>query len=139
MGKKKVKENVENDDRVYQFAKELKVPKLIADCFYDIGYGITGQQQIDYKGTMLKDNKEMKYIPKTKIPSIIESSVGKILNEIHEEYKWKNEMEFRSDNMNVKIIDYPTYDDGCIIQYDNCKPIKVNKKYLKELYENRDI
>ncbi|WJV20724.1 hypothetical protein QU593_09940 [Rossellomorea marisflavi] len=106
----------------------------ITDFFHDIAIGITGVQTIDTgKTIMLRQVKKDKYEPKTYILDHVHSIVEPALMEIHKEYSWQHDREFNTSDGYVRIIEYPTFGDACIIKIDDIQ-IKVNKKYLKELY-----
>jgi hypothetical protein len=97
----------------------------IGDYFHDIAIGITGVQTIDNgRYTTLKQTGRIKATPKTDILNHIHSIVEPTLNQIHKDFSWQYE--------------YKHYGDACIIELDSNK-MKVNKKYLKELYSKKLI
>jgi lysophospholipase L1-like esterase len=113
----------------------------IDDIFYDISVGICGSQKFDINGErMVKDTKKFQkqYKPKTQLPNIIEGILNPFLEQVHKEYSWQYDLEFRSQDTNIRIIEYKPFSDYAIIQYDNEEPTRVSKKYVKELWEERE-
>lgn len=104
---------------------------------YDIALGITGTQIINNdKNVILKQVKNIKEKPKTDILNHIHTIVEPVLNQIHKDFSWQYEHEFMTSDGKVNIIEYHYYGDACIIELDGSK-MKVNKKYLKELYSKK--
>jgi hypothetical protein len=111
----------------------------IESYFHDIAIGITGIQYVEADRTKtLSQSKHIKDVPKTDILDHIHSVVFPALKEIHKEYSWHYENEFISSECHVKIIEYKPFGDACILEIDGNR-IKVNKKYLKELYSKKLI
>lgn len=109
------------------------------DLFHDIAIGITSIQSLDSERTKTLGNKKNIH-PKTNILNVIHNITTPIINDIKNDYSWKYETEFiTNDNTHIKIIDYPCFTDWCIISMDHNKSIKVNKKYVNELYRQKII
>lgn len=126
--------------KVLELTEEFNISQTIADLIEDIANGICGSQTLT-TGAMLstKKTKLEYYIPKTKIGEMIIDTISSKLIEIHKTLGWENETEFISTNGKVKLIHWEINDDWCIIQFDNCKERKVNKKYFRTLYDTRII
>jgi hypothetical protein len=111
----------------------------VQNIFYDIGYLITSNQIINIKSEKkLSNNNINNYKIKTKIPEIIGNILSEKLKEIHEDRKWKYETTFISNNESITLINWDIYSDSCIIQRNKNNSVEVNKKYFRELWENRD-
>jgi hypothetical protein len=109
----------------------------ISDYLHDIAIGITGIQTIDNgRYTTLKQTGRIKAIPKTDILDHIHSIVEPALNQIHKDFSWQYEYNFMTSEGHVNIIEYKHYGDACIIEMDSNR-MKINKKYLKELYSKK--
>lgn len=82
-------------------------------------------------------SKVKEYIPKTKIPDIIADVL--LESNYKDDYNWKYDNIFIAEGIRVEVIDYSIKtSDWCIIKI-NGKEIKVSKKYLREIYENRTV
>lgn len=104
---------------------------------YDIALGITGTQIINNdRNVTLKQVKNIKEQPKTDILNHIHAIVEPALNQIHKDFSWQYEYSFNTYDGYVNIIEYHYYGDACIIELDGNR-MKVNKKYLKELYNKK--
>lgn len=118
-------------------AKTLKLSELESDIFEDIGVGICGLQTLRNGAMLITTKKKCKnYIDKTPIPKIINDILIPIFNEIREEKQWNNEKQFMSQGTKITLIQW-FRDDSCLIKYNDEKEIRVNKKYLRELFSEK--
>lgn len=120
--------------------EDFGVSEKVADLIEDIAYGIDSIQTLTTGEQLKTKNKKLqKYLHRTPLNEIIEETVIPVLEEIKNEYSWSGEWQFISGEEVVKLHAYPPYTDWCEISRSGNKPIKVNKKYFKAIYEERII
>lgn len=118
---------------------ELVGDKELVDLFYDIGAGLCNAQKYaesikpdsTFDISKVKDN-----TPRTKIPDMIKEILEE--SNYRQGYEWQYDNVFISNNSKIEVVEYDLdTEDWCIIKV-NGKEMKVNKKYLRKLWELRD-
>lgn len=92
--------------------------------------------QVLFDDNMLKTVSKNKYNYKTDIPEFVDSIAISKIREVIESLQWEYSNIFYINGEKYELRKWNT-DDGVEVEI-NDRILKVNKKYFRELYENRD-
>lgn len=122
-----------------ELTQELNIHDSVSDMFKDIANGICGSQTL-LNGEMLKTKKSKMndYVAKTPISSIINDILTPFLDEIHKSRGWNGDNEFVSGGSVIRLIHWELNDDWCMVNFNGNKEQKINKKWFRELYNNKE-
>ena len=113
------------------------ISQIEKDMIMDVAAGICYAQKAwdAQKGTY--DLSKVKvYKPKTKIPQIIQEALEE--SGYRKFYEWEYDKNFVSDGYEIEVVKYDIQtDDWCIVLFNGEKK-KITKRYLRELWEERE-
>jgi len=112
----------------------MKLSEAIQDMGARLG---CSQKMYGSKEGVLEDYKKHKYNYKTDIPAFVDSIALPKIKEVMEKYKWTGEIIFYANGCKYELKKWLN-DDGVVVRIDDNIDVKYNKKYFKQLYEERD-
>lgn len=110
----------------------------VLDLYADVAAGICYSQKLDsaaIENSTFDLSKVKKYIPKTKLPGIIQD----ILREsgYQKLYDWQHENKFISSGIHIEVLNYSIKTkDYCLVLMDG-KEVKMTKVGLREWWNGR--